>query len=98
MAMRVTRRTCWLCPADSASATIGITAQAKPDPNRNSTKNTIPARTCAASAVTSYQPSISASVSEIENCATWLRIKGSPSTAIARMCCVGVIGMLMPWP
>ncbi len=40
----------WLSPDEAAEATIGITAQARPEPMMNSTKNSVPPSTSAASA------------------------------------------------
>jgi len=67
--IRVTRRTCASSPDEAAVATIGITAQANPDPMMKSTKKSVPPSTSAASASTEYQPSITASVRVIANCA-----------------------------
>jgi len=47
--IRVTRRSCASSPAPAAAATSGITAQANPVPSRNSTKNSAPPSTSAAS-------------------------------------------------
>src|SRR6056297_1193828 len=84
--IRVTRRTCASSPEEAAEATIGITAQANPDPMMNSTKKSVPPSTSAASASTEYQPSITASVSVIANCARWLPTSGRPRPRTARKC------------
>ena len=82
--MRVTRRTWVSSPASAAAATSGVTAKAKPDPIMNTTKNSVVAIVAAASAATSYQPSIIVSVIWIANCAIFDAISGKPSLRIAR--------------
>ena len=84
--MRVTRRTRVSLPCATALATIGSTAKANPDPTMNSTKKIENASVAAASACTSYQPSIRLSVSPMAICARWLPINGRPSTSSARAC------------
>ena len=97
--IRVTRRTCASSPEAAAEATSGITAQAKPDPMMNSTKKIVPPSTSAASASTEYQPSITASVRLIANCARWLPTSGSPSPSTARRCWryVRGVGIVSPY-
>ena len=68
--MRVTRRTCTGSPALEAEATNGMTAKEKPLASTNSMKKKLVARTPAASASTSYQPSMTVSVNPT---AAWAR-------------------------